>query len=88
MLKIILHNGKKIYGKGWQELVEGLKNDTQYYETTAEEYMKQTADRHYIISGKKLVYHDEESFIKALEKANVLKIQRGNKNGNVFRLWK
>jgi hypothetical protein len=74
-MQITLNNGKKISGETWEEIVENLKNGTQFIELSAEDYMRGTA-RRVIISGfGEMNYQDAESFIKELERLEIITIE-------------
>lgn len=74
-MQITLNNGKKISGETWEEIVENLKNTSQFIGQEAEEYMRGTA-RRVIISGfGEMNYQGAESFIKELERLKFITIE-------------
>ncbi len=74
-MHILLNNGKRIYGKCYNELVKNLKDST-WFDQTVEEYMKQTAERARIFTGNDIRYEDAETFLKELERLEIISIVR------------
>lgn len=83
-MRIILKNGKKITGKSWEEVVQNLKNSTQFAHQSLKEYMVEAINRCQIFLGDRQIMANidtitAESFLKELEKARIIKIEMEDK---------
>ena len=81
MMFIQLKNGKRIYGKDWEEVLLNLKGST-YFKQTLEEYMAGVAERAQIFSGDKIHYKDAKTFLKELERIGIITIGMRRKNND------
>ena len=85
-MRIILKNGKKITGKSWEEVVQNLKNSTQFAHQSLKEYMVEAINRCQIFLGdrhRQIMANIDtitaESFLKELEEARIIKIEMEDK---------
>ncbi len=84
-MRITLKNGKKITGKSWEEVVQNLKNSTQFTHQSLKEYMVEAINRCQIFLGedRQIMANIDtitaESFLKELEEARIIKIEMEDK---------
>lgn len=70
---IVLKNGKRIYGRSWDELVLNLKHST-YFKQTVDEYMKGVAERAKIFDRSEIQYNNSETFLRELERIGIVSL--------------